>query len=95
MPTPELEPSWIARGLDWAWAIVSSLLVTCWSFLKADINRAHTGNTKALEHIEKLYNNAEFDRRFTRDLYDKAVETQRLQHAEIVRLITAEGARRR
>lgn len=43
---------------------------------------------RALLHIETLFANAEADRKFTRDLYDKSMETQRAQHGEVVRLIT-------
>lgn len=50
---------------------------------------------RALAHVETLFANAEADRRFTRDLYDKSMETQRLQHAEVVRLITSERDRRK
>lgn len=42
---------------------------------------------KALAHIEKLYSNAETDRKTVRDLHDKAVEQMNRNHAEVLNAI--------
>jgi hypothetical protein len=45
---------------------------------KADKESCSQENANCLRHIEKLYENAEEDRKLTRDLHDKAME--RIQH---------------
>ena len=45
---------------------------------KADKESTEKATGKCLEHIEQLYQNAEEDRKQTRDLHDKAME--RIQH---------------
>ena len=43
---------------------------------------------RALEHIERLYQNAEVDRRQTRDLHDKAMEAVREGQRQIIDILT-------
>ena len=43
---------------------------------------------KCLKHVEKLYENAEADRKLTRDLHDKAMEAVRGGQSEIIRLLS-------
>lgn len=42
---------------------------------------------KALENIERLFEKAEVDRKVTRDLFDKAMETQQTRHDQIMQMI--------
>lgn len=44
--------------------------------------------TRALGHIEKLYENAEADRRLTRDLHDKAMERIQENQMQIVEIVS-------
>lgn len=46
-----------------------------------------------LRHIESLYANAENDRRFTRDLFDRAMERIQENQTEIIRVISREQKR--
>lgn len=41
---------------------------------KADKEQCEKDNANCLRHIEKLYENAEEDRKLTRDLHDKAMQ---------------------
>ena len=50
---------------------------------------------KALGHIEKLFDNAEQDRKIMRDFHDKAMEAQRGQYDNLVKMMAAEGGRRK
>lgn len=54
---------------------------------KAD--RADTEKTtnKCLEHIEKLYQNAEEDRKLTRDLHDVAMKEVRENQTQLIHIL--------
>lgn len=49
--------------------------------------------TNCLRHIESLYANAEKDRKFTRDLFDRAMERIQENQTEIIRVVTREQDR--
>lgn len=55
---------------------------------KADKTSTEEGTKKCLEHIEKLYENAERDRAQTRDLHDKAMEGIREGQRQIIEILT-------
>lgn len=55
--------------------------------VKADKSEMEKGFEKALGHIEKLYENAEADRRLTRDLHDKAMEEVRNNQTTIIGIL--------
>ena len=57
---------------DWLWALPTALAGILWH--KADGAATKEELSKCLLHIEKLYQNAEKDRAFTRDLHDKAMD---------------------
>lgn len=94
MADPSVDPNMFGKAIEWVVAVIGTLLATCWGFLKNDINRAHDANTKALQHIQDIYEKAEIDREKNRDRFDKVMETQNVQYKEIVRLIQ-EGGRRK
>lgn len=42
---------------------------------------------KSLKHIEKLYENAEEDRKLTRDLHDKAMERIQINQTQLIDIL--------
>lgn len=79
MATPEVDPGWLAQIGQWA-AAVAAAAWSVWKYVDSKLNKTN-------EHIEKLYENAEQDRRFTRDLHDKAMEAIAMNHRETMRAI--------
>ena len=64
----DVEPSLITKFGDWILAIIGALVGVLWSFLKADINRAHDNNKSNNQHINTLYMRAEEDIAATRQI---------------------------
>ena len=54
---------------------------------KADKEQVTSESTNCLRHIERLYENAEEDRKQTRDLHDRAMEAIRINQSELIRVI--------
>jgi hypothetical protein len=89
------DPGLWQQAANWLWGLLAIVGGTAWRGLHTRIEEKADRDDmqRALAHIETLFDKAEDDRKFTRDLFDKAIEVQRGQHAEIVRLI-AEGGKR-
>src|SRR4051812_31993750 len=99
MATPELEPGWLSAAWAWIAGIGTSI-VGAWKFIdaklsalgarvdakadKADLAAMLERLDKTNQHIERLYENAEKDRRFTRDLHDKGMDTIVTNQREIM-----------
>lgn len=82
--TPEIEPSWMMKAADWAWAGVVGLIGIVYKNVDGKVD-------KTTRHIEKLYENAENDRAESREnmveLERRMQDTMRLNSADIVRAI--------
>lgn len=103
MATPELEPGWLSAAWTWI-AGIGAAIVGGWKLVdgkltavnervdakadRADVKAALERLDKTNQHIEQLYKAAEQDRKFTRDLHDKAMDTMRLNQHDILRAIT-------
>jgi hypothetical protein len=86
-PAPD-DFSLLAKVLGAAVAIVTPI----WGFLKLWTGKADKSDTdKCLKHIEKLYENAEADRKLTRDLHDKAMESVSAGQRQIIEILTRRG----
>lgn len=95
MATPEIEPGWLSAA--WAWiAGIGGSLVAAWKYLEARLEKKADKTDvvellkridKTNDHVEKLYENAERDRRFTRDLHDKGMDTIVTNQREIMTMM--------
>jgi hypothetical protein len=54
---------------------------------KADKEAVTKENANCLRHIEKLYENAEEDRKLTRDLHDKAMERIQVNQTQLIDIL--------
>lgn len=80
----------VATGLvAVVWGTVGHRLDTHYRKIEAlEKEKADKGETaRCIDHIEKLYLAAEDDRKFTRDLHDKAMDEIRKTHGEILAAI--------
>lgn len=77
---PSDEPSFLAKITSGSAAIVAALIGVVWNNVNRKLNKHD-------DHIEKLYANAEADRKLTRDLHDKAMSEVRELHKETRDLI--------
>ena len=79
MSEPNIDPNW----LNTAWTWIAGIGTTAWGGWKYIDSKIGKQN----DHIEKLYQNAENDRRFTRDLHDKAMDTIASNQRQIVQML--------
>lgn len=85
MSAPDPEGMSLLGKVVAAGAAVATPIVWLWKQLDKKADRDEV--KKALDHIEKLYGNAEKDRAFTRDLHDKAMSEIRNNQTEIIRIL--------
>lgn len=103
MSEPNLDPNWLSTIWTWI-AGIGAAIWGGWKFFdrklgelnervdakadRADVRAALERLDKTNQHIEQLYKAAEADRRFTRDLHDKAMDTISINQRDIMRAIT-------
>ena len=76
--------SWITKIAAGLAAIVSPVI---WVHRRLDKKADKAELTRCLDHIEKLYENAEVDRKLTRDLHDSAMHAIQENYHEIVKAV--------
>ena len=83
-PDPE-SLSWLSRIIAPLGAVAAPVI---WIHRQLNGKADKAEVSRCLEHIEKLYENAESDRKLMRDLHDSAMQTIQNDYHEIVRIIT-------
>ena len=98
MPAPDLEPTFVAKVVDWLWAIVLGTIGLLWKNNESKLQtladkldkKADAQDVKEmLRHIDRLYEQAETGRVATRDYYDKAMNAMREQQSEFMQAINS------
>lgn len=93
MAEPSVDPGFWSSIANWLWGIVLAMFGVGVKHVNGKADKSEVAEIlkridKSNEHIEKLYSNAEADRRFTRDLHDKAMDTIITNQREIMRAVT-------
>lgn len=86
MSAPDPEGMSLAAKVIGALSAVGAPIAWLYTQLGKKADKEDT--KKCLEHIEKLYSNAEADRRQTRDLHDKAMEAVSEGQRTIIEILT-------
>lgn len=77
----------IAGGTVAAAMVVPVLKARSWVEKKLDTKADKSVTDQCIKHIEKLYENAETDRKLTRDLFEEAVRSSNANHRDLVNLL--------
>ena len=88
MSTPDPEGMTLAAKVIAALVAVGTPITWLYSQLSKKADKEELA--KCLKHIEKLYENAEDDRKLTRDLHDKAMESVAAGQQQIISILTRE-----